>query len=142
MASSQTPLSLVTGAFALRLALPGRRIEAQKNTNSDHSLQPDRVFGRVRLDLAKYHKPLDPERFYSTRDARESNDQEVTRRLQSLTAAPTGVEVVLLVAEGQRPPWTGVQYVRQECGHLGSITVECEDPPTSAAWLWALRRGQ
>ena len=30
MASSQTPLSLVTGAFALRLALPGRRIEAEQ----------------------------------------------------------------------------------------------------------------
>lgn len=110
--------------------------------NSNHSLQPERVFGRVRLDLAKYHKPLDPERYYSTRDSRTDADHEVTRRLQSLTAAPSGVEVILLVAEGQRPPWSAVQYVRQECGHLGMITVECEDPPTSAAWLWALRRGQ
>ena len=122
---------------------PSWQAEAnRKNINSNHILQPDRVFGRVRLDLAKYHKPLDPERYYSTRDSRTDADHEVTRRLQALTAAPTGVEVILLVAEGQRPPWSAVQYVRQECGHLGMITVECEDPPTSAAWLWALRRGQ
>ena len=121
---------------------PWQAEATQKNTNSNNILQPDRVFGRVRLDLAKFYKPLDVARFYSTRDSRENNDQEVARRLQSLTAAPSGVEVILQVAEGQRPPWSAVQYVRETCGHLGSIMVECEDPGTSSAWLWALRRGE
>lgn len=112
---------------------PDWQVEAtQKNNNSTDSLPPDRVFGRVRLDLAKYY----------ARDFRGDRDQEVTRRLQSLTGAPNGVQVLLSVAEGQRPPWVGIQYVRQECGHVGSIMVECEDPGTSAAWLWALKWGE
>ena len=112
---------------------PSWQAEAnRKNINSNHILQPDRVFGRVRLDLAKYY----------ARDFRGNCEHEVTRRLQSLTGAPNGVQVVLAVAEGQSPPWAGVQYVRRECGHLGSIMVECEDSATSAAWLSALKWGQ
>jgi len=35
---------------------PDWQVEAtQKNNNSTDSLPPDRVFGRVRLDLAKYY---------------------------------------------------------------------------------------
>ncbi|MHA6509522.1 hypothetical protein [Tessaracoccus sp. Y1736] len=112
---------------------PDWQVEAiQENHNSKPILAPEAVFGRVRLDLSKLF----------VRYSREDHDQRVTRRLQSLSWAPRGVDVVLLVAEGQRPPWPGVVWVREECGHLGSITVECDDAATSGAWIQALRSAQ
>ena len=61
------------------------------------------------------------------------------RDLQWATAAPTGADVILIVAAGQHPPWAALHYLIAHGQHLASITIHGSDPETVAAWVQQLR---
>ena len=85
------------------------------------------IGGVVALDLRK----LDD--YYSEREAEG--------KLKRLTHAPAGADVEIHVKARQMPIFQGLDYLRREGSHLGSITVHCEDAGTVASWVKALREG-
>lgn len=62
------------------------------------------------------------------------------RTVQSVVDGPQGADVVVVVDDS---PWLaadGIEYVRANGTHLGSITVEGADPDVVRRWVSALRR--
>lgn len=86
-----------------------------------------RINGTVRLDLAA----VDGSGWTDT--------HKVERAMQEATYAPAGANVILVVRRGQYPPIHGVAWLRDNGHHLGSVTVECDDPDTIARWVAQLR---
>lgn len=92
---------------------------------------PFRALGRVRLDLS-----TPPSQTFRWEDERE-----VVSKIKGLECAPTGADVVLSVAPRQLWPGEGISFLREQCQHLGSVTVESSDPTTVRSWVLALRGG-
>lgn len=86
------------------------------------------VTGTIVLDL----RPVDPnDRF----------DSSARRKILTLTVAPFGASVVLVVLSRQYVDPSIGHMIRSEAFHLGSVTVECDDPGTIARWVSMLRAG-
>lgn len=68
------------------------------------------------------------------------DDHRVARAIEDLEVAPAGADVVIVV-RGRQHPSLALDYLRQHGGHLGSVTVECDDPGTVARWVRGLRDG-
>lgn len=86
-----------------------------------------RVGGVVALDLRPH-------------DTSYSEDgHELTHKLKCLTYAPAGVDVMIHISPRQFADFQGLNYLRREGQHLGSVTFHCEDAETVADWVKALR---
>ena len=85
-----------------------------------------KVTGSVVLDL----RPADPDDWH---------DRRAVRAVSGLCMAPHGADVVLIVARGQFVDPQVAEIIRSDAGHIGSITVQCDDPDTIARWVALLR---
>jgi len=59
--------------------------------------------------------------------------------MQAATVAPAGADVTLIVRPGQFGPAWALAYLIENGKHLGSITVECDDPDTIRRWVTELQ---
>lgn len=82
--------------------------------------------GHVRIDL---------------RRALRTDTHAADRMIQEAAHAPTGCGVTFLVARGQYAPPLATAYLRHHGRHLGSVTVECDDPVTIGRWMRTLDEG-
>lgn len=85
-----------------------------------------RISGTVVLDL----RPVDPDDWH---------DRRAVRAVSGLCVAPQGADVVLVVARGQFVDPQVAETIRSDAGHVGSVTVQSEDPETIARWVALLR---
>lgn len=74
-------------------------------------------------------------------DFLDSHSHEAFRALQRLTEAPPGASVSIVVSPGSHPNVMGLQYLRDQGRHLGTIEVESSDPHTVRAWYQCLAGG-